>query len=101
MNVVWSKCTFPVFQHFHSLLFVIIVSNITDVLQLCREYKSVVTFNARLGKGEGAKSVVCQELMDYIMSLDVFHDAQLDIRGMSDSCDRNTYMLVYKMSLLY
>lgn len=48
--------------------------------QLCREYKSVVTFNARLGKGEGAKSVVCQELMDYIMSLDVFHDAQLDIR---------------------
>ncbi|XP_063859876.1 uncharacterized protein LOC135100671 isoform X1 [Scylla paramamosain] len=48
--------------------------------QLCREYKSVVTFNARLGKAEGVKSVVCQGLMDFIMSLDVFHDAQLDIR---------------------
>ncbi|MPC19864.1 hypothetical protein E2C01_012793 [Portunus trituberculatus] len=48
--------------------------------QLCREYKSVMTFNARLGKTDGAKSVVCQDLLDCIMSLDVFHDAQLDLR---------------------
>ena len=62
-----------------------VIENIPCVSQLCREYKSVVTFNARLGKTEGVKSVMCQELLDCIMSLNVVHDAQLDVRGLSDT----------------
>lgn len=49
-------------------------------IQLWREYRSVMTFNARLGTAEGAKSVMCQDMLGSILSLHVFHDAQLDPR---------------------
>lgn len=47
-----------------------------------------MTFNARLGTAEGAKSVICQDVLGAILSLHVFlfHDAELDPRGMLGSC---------------
>lgn len=51
-------------------------------MQLWREYRSVMIFNARLGTSEGAKSVICQEMLRSILSLHVSYDAELDSRGM-------------------
>lgn len=50
---------------------------------LCREYKSVVAFNARLGPGEPAKTVTCQELLQSVLAPLVFYEAEFDPR---DDC---------------
>ncbi|XP_071529650.1 uncharacterized protein [Panulirus ornatus] len=48
--------------------------------QLCREYKSVISFNIRLSPEEVAKFVVCQEILEGILTPLICHDAQLDVR---------------------
>ncbi|XP_069163528.1 uncharacterized protein [Procambarus clarkii] len=48
--------------------------------QLCREYKSVVSFNARIGLEEATKTVVCKELVESILIPFICHDADFDIR---------------------
>lgn len=49
--------------------------------QLCREYRSAVAFNARLGSEDGTKTVPCQELLDIILIPFTWHPATLDTRG--------------------
>ncbi|KAK7069958.1 hypothetical protein SK128_000938, partial [Halocaridina rubra] len=49
-------------------------------LQLYREYKSVVTFNARIGSDEPSKSVRCQNLLEALIAPLMFHEGNMDPR---------------------
>lgn len=49
--------------------------------QLCREYRSAVAFNTRLGSEDDTKTVPCQEVLDIILMPFMWHSAALDTRG--------------------
>ncbi|KAG7160331.1 uncharacterized protein LOC121876175 [Homarus americanus] len=49
-------------------------------IQMCREYKSVVSFNARLSPTETIKTIMCQEILEQILTPLICHDAEIDVR---------------------
>lgn len=58
---------------------------IFKLLQMCREYKSVVLFNTRMISGDVPKSVMCEEVLKTILKPFVCHDAEPDVRGKKES----------------
>lgn len=59
-----------------------------------------MTFNARLGTAEGAKSIMCQDMLESILSVHVSHDAQLDPKGMLGYRHHHPYFHVIRFILL-
>nr|XP_053628696.1 uncharacterized protein LOC128686075 [Cherax quadricarinatus] len=48
--------------------------------QLCRKYKSVVSFNAHISQEGAARSMVCKDIVESILMPITCHDADFDIR---------------------